>query len=90
MKNHHTLTTLSIKNRPQQNTIYLSPRQLKISRVITLLQRKKGGCHWQRDSKSGCCNFFFYDKHEKDNFIRKLNKFKEEARIDNDGQQIVQ
>lgn len=33
---------------------------------------------------------FFYDKHEKDNFIRKLNKLKEEARIDNDGQQIVQ
>lgn len=87
MKNHHTLTTLSIKNRPQQNTIYLSPCQLKISRVITLLQRKKGGCHWQRDSKSGCCNFFFTTNMKK---ITSSNKLKEEARIDNDGQQIVQ
>ena len=83
MKNHHTLTTLSIKNRPQQNTIYLSPCQLKISRVITLLQRNKAVVIGNATVSRGAVIFFLYDKHEKENFIRKLNKLKEEARIDN-------
>lgn len=63
MKNHHTLTTLSIKNRPQQNTIYLSSSQLKISRGNTFLQGKKDRCHWQRDRKvtlTPSIVFFFF------------------------------